>query len=131
MPTKMVLERALDSKLIALLGTAFSSRDGDRDFGRIKESIVNQAMMDCETNTIEVLLVQITGELKGNAKIVQTSRLSGFVGGNPNDCAFGGSFVLFWVLCGIKARTRAERSEKHLGRGHALIKAAIFGGLVA
>jgi hypothetical protein len=34
-------------------------------------------------------------------------------------------------LCGIKARTRTERSEKHLGWGHTFIKAAILGGLVA
>ena len=51
--------------------------------------------MDSKVNTIAVLLVQITGDLKGNPKVVQASRLFGFIGGNSNDRAFGGQFVPF------------------------------------
>ena len=78
---------------MALFGDDFGGPDRDCDFGRIEQSIVNQAIVDSTVNTIEVLLVQIAGDFKGNAKIVQTRGPFGFIGGDPNDCAFGGQFL--------------------------------------
>ena len=64
-------------------------------FWRIEQSIVNKAIVNSKLNTMEVLLVHITGDFKGNAKIVQTSGPFGFIGGDPNDCAFGGQLLFF------------------------------------
>jgi len=83
--------------------------DLQRDLGRMKQRVMNQAVVDRVLHTFTVLVTEIARNINLNPKVVHTRRrVFDFVSRDPNPCSGSGKFVFPEVLRGVVAGTGAE-----------------------
>ena len=96
---------------------------------------MDEALMDCALNALDVSGIEAGGDVDGDVEIVEASGVVGralaLVGGDVDSRAFGGEVEFAQVGGGVEGGAGAERGEEEFGRGHGIVEAAVFGGLIA
>jgi len=82
--------------------------DFNGDLRRVKQRVVNQAVVDGALDSFAMLRREIQRSFDFNAEIVEARGVFGLISNNPDACAFGCQLVIAQILRGIESGAGGE-----------------------
>jgi hypothetical protein len=104
----------------------------DRYVRRMKQGVVNEAVVNCPLDARSMLVCQFNTGLNLNPEIINARhRIFNLIGRDANAGAFSRELKFAKVLSCVKSGAGTKRCQEQLRRSHPFIKATILGRLVA